>query len=51
MKGEGKARVMFGTNFPMLTATRCLEKLAVLELDEAGKEAFLSGNAKRVFGV
>lgn len=50
MKGEGKSRVMFGTNFPMLTAKRCLEKLDALGLDGAGKRAFLNGNAKRVFG-
>lgn len=49
MKGEGRDRVMFGTNFPMLTAKRCLEKLDALGLDEAGKAAFLGGNARRVF--
>lgn len=51
MKGEGRERIMFGTNFPMLTAKRCLERLDALGLDEAGKAAFLGGNAKRVFGV
>lgn len=51
MKGEGAKRIMFGTNFPMLMAKRCLEKLDALGLDEAGKTAFLGGNAKRVFGV
>jgi hypothetical protein len=51
MKGEGRERIMFGTNFPMLTAKRCLEKLDALGLDEAGRAAFLGGNAKRVFGV
>ncbi len=51
MKGEGRERVLFGTNFPMLSAKRCLEKLDALGLDAAGKAAFLSGNAKRVFGV
>jgi hypothetical protein len=51
MKGEGRERIMFGTNFPMLTAKRCLENLDGLGLDEAGRAAFLSGNAKRVFGV
>lgn len=51
MKGEGAKRILFGTNFPMLTAKRCLEKLDALGLDEAGKTAFLAGNAKRVFGV
>jgi len=51
MKGEGRERIMFGTNFPMLTAKRCLEKLDSLGLDDAGTAAFLSGNAKRVFAV
>ena len=51
MKGEGRERILFGTNFPMLTAKRCLEKLGALGLDDAGKTAFLGGNAKRVFGV
>ncbi len=51
MKGEGRERILFGTNFPMLTAGRCLERLDALGLDEAGKAAFLSGNAKRVFSV
>ncbi|HNS87310.1 MAG TPA: amidohydrolase family protein [Parvularculaceae bacterium] len=51
MKGEGKGRVMFGTNFPMLTAKRCLEKLDALGLDEEGKEAFLNDNARRVFRI
>ncbi|NWG93505.1 MAG: amidohydrolase [Parvularculaceae bacterium] len=50
MKGEGRERIMFGTNFPMLTAKRCLEGLDALRLDEAGREAFLFGNAARVFG-
>jgi hypothetical protein len=49
MKGEGRERIMFGTNFPMLTAKRCLEGLETLGLSEAGKQAFLSGTAKRVF--
>lgn len=51
MKGEGRTRIMFGTNFPMLTAKRCLEKLDTLALDEKTKAAFFGSNAKRVFGV
>ncbi|MFZ5618613.1 MAG: amidohydrolase family protein [Pseudomonadota bacterium] len=51
MKGEGRDRIMFGTNFPMLTAKRCFEKLDALGLDEETKAAFLGGNARRVFGV
>lgn len=51
MKGEGRERILFGSNFPMLTPKRCLEKLDALGLDEAGRAAFLGGNARRVFGV
>jgi hypothetical protein len=49
MKGEGRERVMFGSNFPMLTPARCLEKMDALGLDAETKAAFLGGNAKRVF--
>ncbi|MBV7257609.1 amidohydrolase [Pacificimonas sp. WHA3] len=49
MKGIGSKRVMFGTNWPMLTPSQCLEHLESLELSEMQEEAFLSGNAKRVF--
>lgn len=51
MKGEGRDRIMFGTNFPMLTAKRCLEKIDTLGLGESAKDVFLRGNAKRVFHV
>ncbi len=49
MKGIGSSRVMFGTNWPMLSPGRCLEQLQALGLTEAQEAAFLSGNARRVF--
>ena len=49
MKGVGSDRVMFGTNWPMLSPARCLKKLSALELTPAQEAAFLSGNARRVF--
>ncbi|MFN3958524.1 MAG: amidohydrolase family protein [Parvularculaceae bacterium] len=49
MKGEGRERIMFGSNFPMLTPGRCLEKIDALGLDAEMRAAFLGGNAKRVF--
>lgn len=49
MKGIGRDRVMFGTNWPMLSPSRCLAKLDALGLDAQHAEAFLSGNAQRVF--
>lgn len=51
MKQEGKSRVMFGTNWPMLPPARCLAKLDQLGLDEETRELYLSGNARRVFNL
>lgn len=49
MRGHGARKVMFGTNYPMLTAAACLEGLDELCLGPAATEAFLGGNARRVF--
>jgi uncharacterized protein len=49
MKGLGGARVMFGTNWPMIAPAKCLEGLGALGLSAEGREAFLAGNARRVF--
>ena len=49
MHGEGKSRIMFGTNFPMLTPERCLKGLGALGLDDEARDAFLAGNARRGF--
>jgi uncharacterized protein len=49
MRGRGRARVLFGTNYPMLTPSRALEHLDDLGLDAAARELFLAGNAERVF--
>lgn len=49
MKGIGSERVMFGTNWPMLSPAQCLKKLDTLALSQDQKDAFLFGNAKRVF--
>jgi uncharacterized protein len=44
-------RILFGTNFPMLTAERCLEGLDALGLEPEPRERFLAGNAREVFGL
>ena len=49
MKGRGRKKVLFGTNYPMLSAARALSKIDRLSLDSETKELFLSGNASRVF--
>jgi hypothetical protein len=51
MKGPGQSRIMFGTNWPMLSPSRCLKHLDALELSDEGRELFLGGNARRVFGL
>lgn len=51
MKGPGRGRVMFGTNWPMLTPGQCLSGLSALELSEEDIEAFLHGTARNVFGL
>ncbi|QFU75613.1 amidohydrolase [Halioglobus maricola] len=51
MKGHGRHKVMFGSNFPMITPDVALGQLDLLELDDEVKELFLTGNAKRVFGL
>ena len=49
MKGPGAKRVMFGTNWPMISPRKCLENLDSLGLSDEQRAAFLSENAKRVF--
>jgi uncharacterized protein len=51
MRGNGRRKVMFGTNYPMITAAKALEGLDALELDAEAKELYLSGNARRGFGL
>lgn len=49
LRTEGRHRVMFGTNFPMLTPAQCLKGLDALDLDAETRALFLAGNARRVF--
>ena len=51
LKGRGKDKVMFGTNYPMITGSEALKRLSELELNAETTEAFLSGNARRVFNL
>ncbi|MBI9077350.1 MAG: amidohydrolase [Desulfatibacillum sp.] len=49
MKTNGKKKVMFGTNYPMIPHAKCLEGLDSLELDAEVRELFLYRNAAAVF--
>ncbi len=51
MKGPGANRVLFGTNWPMLSPAQCLNGLSALGLTAEQEEGFLEGNARRVFNL
>ncbi len=51
LRGRGRKKVMFGTNYPMLTPLQCLAELDGLGLDQEARALFLHGNAQRVFGI
>lgn len=50
MRSSGAKKLMFGTNYPMLTAAQCLQALDDLGLEEDARQAYLGGNAANVFG-
>lgn len=51
LRGRGAKKVLFGSNYPMLTPAQCLEDFEDLGLGADEEERFLRGNARRVFGL
>ena len=51
MKGHGRAKVMFGSNYPMIAPAKALDGLDELGLDADARALLLGGNAARVFGL
>ncbi|MBX3415285.1 MAG: amidohydrolase [Pirellulales bacterium] len=49
MRTQGRHKVLFGTNFPMLGFERCMEQARELELPDKVAADFFGGNAARVF--
>jgi len=49
MSTFGRRKVLFGTNFPMLSFERCAEQARELGLPDAAAADFFGGNAERVF--
>ncbi|MCU1378303.1 MAG: amidohydrolase 2, partial [Acidimicrobiales bacterium] len=49
IKGPGRGKVLFGSNFPTVGHTKALEQVPELGLDEATTAALLGGTARRVF--
>lgn len=49
LRGHGRRKVLFGTNWPMIPPARALEGLAELQLGAEVAAGFLGANARRVF--
>lgn len=49
LRGPGRHKVLFGTNYPMLTPAECLAGLDALGLDAETTALYLAGNARRAF--
>jgi predicted TIM-barrel fold metal-dependent hydrolase len=49
LRGHGRGKVLWGSNYPMLTPAKALAGLEGLQLSDETCSAFLGGNAKRVF--
>jgi predicted TIM-barrel fold metal-dependent hydrolase len=51
LKTNGRGKVMFGTNYPMIEPAKALEGLDALDLDAATRAGFLGNTAAEVFGI
>lgn len=51
LKSNGKRKILFGTNYPMITPSKALAGIEALALPEATQHAFLFENAARVYGI
>lgn len=49
LRGHGRRKILFGSNYPMLLPADCLAEVAALGLDEEAGRLFLSENAARIF--
>jgi hypothetical protein len=51
MRGHGRRKVLFGSNYPAWPAKECLENYQMLALDRETEKLFLYENAERVFKI
>jgi len=51
MKTNGREKILFGTNYPMIQPAKALAGLHELGLDDEVQALFLAGNARRVFAL
>ena len=51
VRGSGRRKVLFGSNYPMILPQQALADLGVLGLDDEARRLFLHDNAASVFGL
>jgi predicted TIM-barrel fold metal-dependent hydrolase len=51
MNSHGQDKVLFGTNYPMLSPSRCRAQVEDLGLKPESREKFLRLNALKAFGL
>ena len=51
LKTNGREKVLFGSNYPMITPKKALQDLASLELAPEVEELFLCENARRIYCI
>lgn len=51
LQHHGRKKVLFGSNYPMVSPIDCLAQLDSLGLDDEARRLFLGDNAARVFGL
>lgn len=49
IKTWGQDKVLFGTDFPVIGPVRARSEIEALDIPDAAKEKFLSGNARKLF--
>lgn len=51
LRGPGRTKVLFGSDFPMVMPADCMSEMGELGLDDEVMSLFLGGNAARVFNL
>jgi predicted TIM-barrel fold metal-dependent hydrolase len=49
LRADGRKKVLFGSNWPMIAPQKALEALPDLGLDDEARDLFLQGNARRIW--
>jgi hypothetical protein len=51
LRGHGRRKVLWGSNYPMIAPQQAISGVDALGLDDEAKRLFVGGNAVRVYGL